>query len=125
MIAIDFGNLCFNVGVSEQNILIVVAPQKEFTSLDDFITAALTFLESDEEFCDNWTEMYKNRTNLPASADDIAWMKSRLDEMNKRVKILCEPVIKAVNVIPPEWNDITLGLETKSEYILYLWGTSA
>ena len=125
MIAIEFGSLCFNVDVSEQNILIVVAPQKEFTSLDDFITAALKFLESDEEFCDNWTEMYKNRTNLPASADDIAWMKSRLDEMNKRVTILCEPVIKAVNVVPPKWNDVTLGLETKSEYILYLWGTSA
>ena len=125
MIAIDFGNLCFNVGVSEQNILIVVAPQNEFLSLDDFITEALKFLESDENFYDHWTEMYKNRTNLPASSDDIAWMKSRLDEMNKNVKILYEPVIKAVNLFPPKWHDITLGLETKNEYILYLWGTSA
>ena len=125
MIAIDFGNLCFNVGVSEQNILIVVAPQNEFSSLDDFITATLKFLESDGEFHDNWTERYINRTNLPASDDDIAWMKSRLNDMNKRVNILYEPIIKAVNVIPPKWNDITLGLETKSEYIFYLWSTSA
>ena len=124
MISIDFGSLCFNVSASEQSILIVVAPKNEFLSLDDFITAALKFLESDGEFCDNWIEMYKKRTNLPASADDIEWMQSKLDEMNKRVKILYEPVIKAVNVIPPKWNDITLGLETKSEYILYLWGTS-
>ncbi len=125
MIAIDFGNLCFNVDVSEQNILIVVAPKNEFVSLDDFITEALKFLESDENFYDYWTEIYKNRINLPASADDIAWMKSKLDEMNKNVNILYDPVVKAVNVIPPKWNDITLGLETKSEYILYLWGTSA
>ena len=125
MLAIDFGNLCFNVGVSEQNILIVVAPKNEFLSLDDFITAALEFLESDGDFYGNWTEIYKNRTNLPTSADDVAWMKSRLDEMNKCVKILYEPVIKAVNVIPPKWNNIALGLETKNEYILYLWGTSA
>lgn len=125
MFAIDFGNLCFNVGVSEQSILIVVAPKNEFLSLDDFITAALKFLESDEDFCDNWTKMYKNRTNSPASADDMAWMRSRLDEMNQRVTILYEPVIKAVNVVPPKWNDITLGLETKNEYILYMWGTSA
>lgn len=44
MIAIDFGNLCFNVGVSEQNILIVVAPQNEFSSLDDFIAATYPLL---------------------------------------------------------------------------------
>ena len=125
MIAIDFGNLCFNIGVSEQNILIVIAPQNDILSLADFIPAALKFLESDGEFYDNWTEMYKNRTNLPASADDIDRMKSSLDEMNKHVKILYEPVVKAVNVIPPKWNNISLGIETKSEYILYLWGTSA
>ena len=56
MIAIDFGNLCFNVGASEQNILVVAAPKHTFSSLDDFITAALKFMESDERFCDNWTE---------------------------------------------------------------------
>lgn len=108
MIAADFGNLCFNVGASEQDILVVVASKNIFSSLDDFITAALIFLESDERFYDNWTERYKNRTNLPASDDDIVWMKSRLKEMNQRVNILCEPTIKAVNVIPPKWNDITL-----------------
>lgn len=125
MIAIDFGNLCFNSAASEQNILAVIASKNMSASLDDFITAALKFLESDEKFCDNWTELYKNRANLPASNDDIAWMKSRLEEMNQRINILYEPVIKAVNVIPPKWNDITLGLETKDEYIFYLWGTSA
>ena len=88
MIAIDFGNLCFNVGTSEQNILVVAAPKHTFSSLDDFITAALKFLESDERFYDNWTELYKNRTNLPASDDDLAWMKSRLEEMNRRINIL-------------------------------------
>ena len=124
MIAISFGNLCFNTGASEQNILIVVAPKNIFSSLNDFITAALIFLESDERFCGNWTEMYKNRTNLPASDDNVAWMKSRLENMNQRIDILHEPVIKAVNIIPPKWNDISLGLETKSEYILCLWGTS-
>ena len=124
MIAIEFGNFYFNSATSEQNILAVIAPKNKFSSLDDFITAALKFMESDERFCDNWTELYKNRTNLPASNDDIAWMKSRLEEMNRRINILYEPVINAVNVIPPKWNDITLGLETKDEYIFYLWGTS-
>lgn len=117
MIAIDFGNLCFNNGSSEQNILAVIAPKNIFVSLDEFITAAIAFLDSDERFYGNWTDIYKDRTNLPASDDDIMWMKSRLEEMNQRVDVLYEPVIKAVNVIPPKWNDITLGLETKSEYI--------
>ncbi len=124
MIAIDFGNLCFNAKASEQNIIFVAAPKKIYSSMDDFITEALNFLQSDERFCDNWIEMYKNRTNLPASDDDIAWMKSRLEEMNQCVDILYGPTIMAVNVIPPKWNDITLCLETIDEYILYLWGTS-
>ena len=125
MIAIEFGNFYFNSATSEQNILAVIAPKNKFASLDDFITAAFKFLESDERFYDNWTELYKNRTNLPASDDDLAWMKSRLEEMNQRINILWEPAIQAVNVIPPKWNDITLGLETINEYILYLWSTSA
>ncbi len=40
MIAFDFGNKCFNISASEQDILLVVASQKEYSSLDDFITAA-------------------------------------------------------------------------------------
>ena len=56
MIAIEFGNFCFNSATSEQNILAVIAPKNKFASLDDFITAALKFMESDERFCDNWTE---------------------------------------------------------------------
>ena len=124
MIAFDFGNLCFNSGASEQNILVVISGKNMFLSMNDFITEAVNFLESDGRFCSNWTEIYKNCTNLPASADDIAWMKSRLEEMNQRVNILYEPIIKAVNVVPSKWNDITLGLETKDEYIFYLWGTS-
>ncbi len=125
MIALDFGNLCFNSGASEQNILVVISGKNMFLSMNDFITEAVNFLESDGRFCGNWTEIYKNRTNLPASADDIAWMKSRLEEMNQRVNILYEPIIKAVNVVPSKWNDITLGIETMNEYILFLWGTSA
>ena len=125
MIAFDFGNLCFNSGASEQNILVVISGKNMFLSMNDFITEAVNFLESDGRFCGNWTEIYKNRTNLPASADDIAWMESRLDEMNQRVSILYELIIRAVNVVPPKWNDITLGIETTNEYILFLWGTSA
>lgn len=125
MIAISFGALCFNVSASEQSILIVVASKSEFPSLDDFLAGALNFLESDSEFCDNWNEIYKDRNCLPASDDDITQMRSTISEMNQRVSILFEPIIKAVNVLPPKWNDISLGLETKNEYVLYLWGTSA
>lgn len=125
MIAISFGSLCFNVSASKQSILIVVASKSEFPSLDDFLAGALNFLESDSEFCDNWNEIYKDRNYLPASDDDIMQMRSTLSEMNQRVSILFEPIIKAFYVVPPKWNDISLVLETKNEYVLYLWGTSA
>lgn len=125
MIAIHFGNFCFNIPSSEQSIIIVIAPKREYLSLDEFISKALKFLESDGEFFDNWTEMYKNRSYSPVTEEEMIWMKSRIEEMNKRIAILHQPIIKAVHIIPPEWNDITFGLETKTEYIFYLWGTSA
>lgn len=53
MIAIDFGNYCFSTPESEQSILIVIAPKREYSSLDDFITNALIFLETNDQFCDN------------------------------------------------------------------------
>ena len=60
-------------------------------------------MESDERFYDNWTEMYENSTNSPASDDDISRAESRLNEMNERVHILYEPVIHAVHVILPKY----------------------
>ena len=125
MIAIDFGNLCFNNSSSEQYILIVLAPKSEYSLLDEFVTKALLFLESDGEFYDKWTEMYQNRTYSPVNDEEKIWLKSRLDEMNQRVNILYESIVNVVHIIPPKWNDMTLGIETESEYIFYLWSTSA
>lgn len=99
--------------------------KKDYLSLDEFVSKALEFLESDGEFFDNWTEIYKRRSYSPVTDEEIMWMKSRLREMDKRITILYEPIVNAVHIIPPEWNDITLGLETETEYIFYLWGTSA
>ena len=47
VIAFEFGNLCFNSPASEQSIIMVIASPSEFSSLDKFITAALSFLETD------------------------------------------------------------------------------
>lgn len=125
MVAIDFGQCCFNNPSSEQNILIVLAPKSEYSSLDEFVTQALEHLESDAEFYDKWTEMYRNRTYSPVTDEEKRWMKTRFDEMNQRINILYESIINIVHIIPPKWNDMTFGIETKSEYIFYLWGTSA
>lgn len=125
MVAIHFGNLCFNKPSGEQSIIMVLASKKDYSSMDDFVTHALIYLQSHEDFCDNWTEMYKNRIYSPIDNQDKKWMKSRLDEMNQRISIAYEAIVRAVYVIPPEWNDITVGLETELEYIFYQWGTSA
>lgn len=125
MIAIDFGHLCFNHPSGEQNILIVLASKKDYSSMDDFVTHALNYLESNPEFYDAWNEMYQNRIYSPIDEREKNWMRSRLDEMNQRINIAYEPVISAVHIIAPEWNDITIGVETESEYIFYNWGTSA
>lgn len=123
VIAFWFGNDCFTVPTSEQSIIMVVASQAEFSCLDEFITAALTFLESDSEFCDNWTEQYKNRVHLPASTEDVAFVIERIKDMQS-VEILFQSIKKAVNIKPPTWNQVTLCLETEHDYIFYSWATT-
>lgn len=125
MIAINFGEFCFNQPSSEQNIVIVIAPKSEYSILDEFVTSALKFLESDNEFDEEWRNIYNNRTYSPASDKEIKMIRSQLARMNKKVEILYEPIMKAVHIIQPKWNDITLGIETKTEYIFYLWRTWA
>lgn len=125
MIAIHFGHFCFNSPSSEQSIIIVLAPKNNYSSMDDFVAHALNYLEDDPEFCDAWNEMYKNRIYSPVDEEEKKWMKSRFEEMNQRISIAYEPVISVVNIIPSEWNDITIGIETESEYIFYQWSTSA
>jgi hypothetical protein len=125
MVAIHFGNFCFNNPSGEQSIIIVLASKKDYSSMDNFVTHALNYLESNPEFCDAWNEMYKNRVYSPIDEQEKKWMKSRLDEMNQRISIAYEPIINAVYIIFPEGNDITIGIETESEYIFYQWGTSA
>ena len=125
MIAVHFGHLCFNKPAGEQSILMVLAPKTDYPSMDSFVNAALLYLEAQKDFCDNWSEMYKNRSYAPIDDDEKNWMRSRLAEMNQRISIAYEAVIRAVYIVPPEWNDITIGAETESEYIFYKWGTSA
>lgn len=40
MIALDFGNFCFNEPHREQSILLVIAPKKEYSSMDEIVSAA-------------------------------------------------------------------------------------
>lgn len=124
MIAFEFGNLCFNSPASEQSIIMVITSPPEFSSLDKFIKAALTFLETDGEFYDQWTELYKERVNLPASNEDITFITEKINEMNLRVKILFQPVKKAVNLLLPKWNQVAMCLETEHNYIFYSWVTT-
>ena len=80
VIAFEFGNLCFNSPASEQSIIMVIASPSEFSSLDKFITAALTFLETDGELYGKRTVLYKERVNLPASNEDITFITEKINE---------------------------------------------
>ena len=122
MIVLDFGNCCFN-GSREEYIMIVVAPKADFASKDAFLDGAIRFLNADEnsDFFDDYEELYQERSYEPVNIDIDADFKN----MNQRVGFLHEPVLQAFSVGKDEWNDWSAILETKSEYILYRWATSA
>lgn len=125
MIAVHFGQLCFNRPSGEQSILLVLDAKSCHASMDEFVTDALHYLENHPDFCDHWSEMYQNRIYEPIDDNEKQWMRSRFDEMNQRISIAHDPILRAEYIIAPEWNDITVCAETETEYIFYQWGTSA
>ena len=112
MLAFEFGNLCFTPSASEQEIVMVIAPRAEYSSLQEFITAAFAFLE--------WSETDKEYSGIPASDTDLDFIKKKIKEMAQRVHIAFQPITNAVHIMTPQWNQATLGLETEQEYIFWL-----
>lgn len=125
MIAIEFGPYCFNNHSNEESIVLIIAPKNLYSSMDEFVVKAVDFLSQDGDFCDGWADMYNTRSYSEVSEEDKNWMRSRLDEIGRRVHIVFQSIISAVHIVPPKWNDITIGVETEEEYIFYSWGTSA
>ena len=125
MFAIEFGPYCFNSPSNEESMILIIAPKSRYSSMDEFVVKAVDFLSQDGDFCDNCGERYKQCSYSELTEEERNWMKSRLDAMNQRVHIAYESIIRAVHIVPPKWNDITIGAETEVEYIFCSWGTSA
>ena len=64
------------------------------------------------------------RVYTPVSDEERAWLKSRLEKLSQKITIVYDPVLSAAHISPPEWNDMTVVMETAAEYIFYSWGTS-
>ena len=122
MIALDFGNCAFN-GNLENYIMLVIAPKREFDSMDAFVDRAIVFLNSDSQsdFCDDYATVYSERIYKPCECGIDADFR----QMSKRVGFQHEPILHSYLLIEPKWNDMTYILETETEYILYNWGTAA
>lgn len=125
MFAFSFGHGSFNYPVSEQFIILVIAPKAEYASPDNFLEKTFAFLNTDAEFRDNWDEIYQAHICTPASDSDIAEIRERFEAMNEKISVLHAPFLSAVHITPPQWNEVIMRLETASEYIFYLWGTTA
>ena len=124
MMAFSFGNACFDTPHSEETIYLVTAPKALYASRDDFVSQALKFLDSDDELRCFWTEEFRDRVYTPVSDEEREWLKSRLEKLSQKITIVHDPVLSAVHISPPEWNDMTVVMETDAEYIFYSWGTS-
>ena len=106
MFAISFGALCFDPH-GEQSITMVFTQKRECASMDDFITKALDYMNTDAEFYDNYNEIFKNRIYEPASESDIQFITHKLSSMNHCVNMILEPFENVLYVKKPEWNDLS------------------
>ena len=69
--------------------------------------------------------MYNELSFVSADDNDINEVQFKLNKMSRKLSILHEPIIKAFYIVLPKWDDISPGMETKTEYFFYNWTTSA
>lgn len=124
----------FHFGIpwrEEENIL-VFAPKAEYASLDEFVISALAFLSGkaeDEYDANYWSGYYQGYRLVDADKFESSWELSGYDysvnEENKLIHVIIEPVFRACRFGSQSWNEVTWCLETEKDYIFYAWWTTA
>lgn len=125
MLFFSFGNRAFNKPFAEANIYMIVSPKNKYSDQMDFLNDAVAFVDEKvypgDDFKADYEGMYLKEGNYHGIVKQ--WIES-MDQSIEIVfdEIICIKRIKSDSSDP--YRDEFL-LETKEEYIMFLWSTSA
>ncbi len=125
MIFFSFGNRVFNKEYSESNIYMVVARKDRYTDPIDFLNKAVSFIDEKVYPGEDFKADYEGMYLKDGEYRDIVerWILS----MDKSVEIKMDDIlnIRRIKCDSSDPYRDEYVLETKDEYIMFLWSTTA
>ena len=116
-------------GGNEVSQTIVYANKTDYSSMKDFLTMALAFLDEEDDY---WTTEYRDLDYYPLNADywrsdvhklpDInekSWKTSGSDRKGQYLIIIVEPIINFMGY--DGWDTYVYLFETETDYVFYRW----
>ena len=125
MISYSFGNLAFNNEYGENTIEMIVSAQNRYKTPEEFFRAAIRFLDEVVWTGYNVAAEYNSASLKDGNFGDI--VQKWLNSMDEKVEINVDEIIKIYRVKRATYDPLVdeFLIETRNEYILLLWATSA
>jgi len=125
MISFSFGNEAFNKKYGESTIDIVIASKSKYITAENFFQAAICHLDEVTYVGYKVADDYKDAYLKLGKYDEIIskWLSSMNEKIEINIgEILC---IYRIKRSVTDWCTDEFLIETKDEFILLLWETSA
>ena len=114
---------------------IVYARKTNFSSLEDFIVKATARLDLEYENYewepDNYTNTFCTQALVPLHGFEKSWRLTHLfirDYCNFRrlsvAPVVIDNIVSVMEIGPQKWDDTAHVIETVTDYVFYIWGTS-
>jgi hypothetical protein len=121
MISICFQGECFND--FESSLCFLCSGKKDTTNIQSFMDLAQNYLYNEKKFL---VDEDKERKFIKSSEEDISFMRNILNEnLKKSVVFNFESIINCYTMNPEEKLEHCMVLESKDEYYLLYWNTTA
>lgn len=121
----EFGNLCFDIPCSEQNIILIISAKSEHKDFQEFINCAVEKWYEEGFSGITLSELKAQIINTTISDEDKQYMFQMIKGMSKRVHIELEEIENIITVFESEWNDYNIAFETKHCRYYFNWLTTA
>lgn len=112
----------------------VYAKKATFRSLEDFLHGAVCYLDEAYDLTDDadsyenyYRDMGYTKVEAPQDSLHISGLRrcaAGKGHAQEPVLVTIEGIVCTVNVGPQEWNYHTSILETATDYVFYIWGTT-
>lgn len=125
MLFFSFGSLAFNVQSSEQTIDMVVDSKSKYSTVYDFMSVGIKYLEESVYSGDGIAIEYDGISLKTGKYDEI--ISRWIEGLNKRVDVKIENIQNIFRIKREVYNPFVdeFIIETDDKFIMFLWETTA